>query len=477
VSLRILFAAGEALPFSKTGGLADVAYALPRALTGAGLDVRVLTPAYRGAIERLGSGARPIAELDIGGQRMRVLEGTIDASGVRIWLLDHPPSYARAGSPYADEKGHEHADNAWRFGCFSEAIARLALGVAGLGWRPHLVHLNDWHTGLAALWLGRNAPRPATVFTIHNLAYQGVFARNEFDALGLPPEEWNPEALEFYGGFSFMKAGLLRSDAITTVSPTYAQEIQTHAFGERLDGVLRVRAGTLRGIVNGIDADTWNPATDPMLFQTYDAQSVATGKRAGKRGLQAQLGLEVSDERPVFGFIGRLVSQKGADLLLAAREEITRSGAQLVLLGAGDRDLEEAFRAWAGSAPGRVAVHLGYDETLAHRIEAGADFFLMPSRYEPCGLNQMYSQRYGTIPIVHRTGGLRDTVTDQTGILFENADPGGVRYGLSRALDIFGDPVRLRAMQARGMSRDFDWSVAARQYIELYESLVPAAAA
>jgi starch synthase len=214
-----------------------------------------------------------------------------------------------------------------------------------------------------------------------------------------------------------------------------------------------------------------------MLFQTYDAQSVATGKRAGKRGLQAQLGLEVSDERPVFGFIGRLVSQKGADLLLAAREEITRSGAQLVLLGAGDRDLEEAFRAWAGSAPGRVAVHLGYDETLAHRIEAGADFFLMPSRYEPCGLNQMYSQRYGTIPIVHRTGGLRDTVTDQTGILFENADPGGVRYGLSKALGIFGDPVRLRAMQARGMSRDFDWSVAARQYIELYESLVPAAAA
>jgi starch synthase len=268
-----------------------------------------------------------------------------------------------------------------------------------------------------------------------------------------------------------MKAGLLRSDTITTVSPTYAQKIQTPAFGERLDGVLRVRAGMLRGIVNGIDADTWNPATDPMLFQPYDTQTALAGKRANKRGLQAQLGLEVSEERPLFGFIGRLVSQKGADLLLSAREEIARSGAQLVLLGAGDRGLEEEFRAWAESAPGGMAVHLGHDETLAHRIEAGADFFLMPSRYEPCGLNQMYSQRYGTIPIVRRTGGLRDTVTDQTGILFDHADPGGVRYGISRALELFGDPARLRAMQSRGMSRDFDWSVAARQYVELYESL------
>jgi starch synthase len=470
VSARVLFAAGEALPFSKTGGLADVAYALPRALVRAGLDARVLTIAYRGALDRLRD-ARPLTELDVRGQRMRVWEGTVDDSGLRAWLLDHPPLYGRAGSPYVDEHGHEHGDNAWRFGCFSEAIAKLALGVNGVGWRPQLVHLNDWHTGLAALWLGRSAPRPATVFTIHNLAYQGVFARHEFDALGLPPEEWHPEAVEFYGGFSFMKAGLLRSDAITTVSPTYAQEIQTPTFGERLDGVLRVRAGMLRGIVNGIDAQTWNPAADPLLFQTYDAGTVDSGKRANKRGLQAQLGLEVSDARPLFGFIGRLAPQKGADLLLEVREAFARGGAQLALLGAGDRGLEEAFRAWASTAPDSVAVHVGYDETLAHRIEAGADFFMMPSRYEPCGLNQMYSQRYGTVPIVHRTGGLRDTVSDLTGILFDHADAGGVRYALSRAFELFAEPARLRAMSARGMARDFDWSVAARQYVELYEGL------
>jgi starch synthase len=470
VSLRVLFAAGEALPFSKTGGLADVAFALPRALLRAGLDVRVLTPAYRGALERLRE-TRPPAVLDVRSQRMRACEGVVDDGGLRAWLLDFPPLYARAGSPYADEDGHEHRDNAWRFGCFSEAIAGLALGAGGLGWRPDVVHLNDWHTGLAALWLGRRAPRPATLFTIHNLAYQGVFPRREFDALGLPAEEWHPEALEFYGGFSFMKAGLLRSDAITTVSPSYAQEIQTPAFGERLDGVLRVRAAALRGIVNGIDADTWNPAADPFLFRTYDSGDVAAGKLPNKRGLQAQLGLEVRDDRPLFGFIGRLAGQKGADLLLEVAAEFARADAQLVLLGAGDRSLEEAFRAWAREAPGQVAVHLGYDEALAHRIEAGADFLLMPSRYEPCGLNQMYSQRYGTIPIVHRVGGLRDTVTDQTGILFDHADAGGVRYGLSRALELWADPARLHAMRVKGMGRNFDWSVAARQYAELYEGL------
>jgi starch synthase len=471
VSLRVLFAAGEALPFSKTGGLGDVAYALPRALLRAGLDIRILTPAYRGALDRLRD-ARPIAELDVRGQRMRVWEGTVDDSGLRAWLLDEPALYARAGSPYVDEHGHEHRDNAWRFGCFSEAVSRLALGVHGPGWRPQLVHLNDWHTGLAALWLGRNAPRPATVFTIHNLAYQGVFARHEFDALGLPPEEWQPAALEFHGGFSFMKAGLLKSDAITTVSPTYAREIQTPAFGERLDGVLRARAGALHGILNGIDAQAWDPASDPRLVQTYDARGVAHGKRANKLALQSQLGLEVSDARPLFGFIGRLAAQKGADLLLEIRDDFMRGPAQLALLGAGDRALEGAFRAWSAEAPGRVAVQLGYDETLAHRIEAGADFLLMPSRYEPCGLNQMYSQRYGTVPIVHRVGGLRDTVSEQTGILFDHPDPGGVRYGLARALELFGDPARLHATRARGMARDFDWSVAARQYIDLYESLV-----
>lgn len=475
--LNILFAAGEALPFSKTGGLADVAYALPKALARLGEPVRVLTPAYRGALDRLGS-PRQVARLDVRGQTMTLWEGAIEGSGALAWLLDHPALYARAGSPYVDEQGRDFGDNAWRFGCFCEAIDQLAAGVPGTGWVPDVVHLNDWHTGLAALWLRQRARRPPVVFTIHNLAYQGIFPRHEFDALGLPPAHWHPEGIEFYGGFSFMKAGLLFADRITTVSPTYAREIQTPEFGERLDGVLRVRASVLQGIANGIDAEAWNPATDAHLAARYDAVGVQAGKAANKAVLQAALGLDVAADRPLFAFVGRLAHQKGADLLLEAVQAFEHGQAQLVLLGAGDRHLEAAFTAWADRAPGRVAARIGFDEALAHRIEAAADFFLMPSRFEPCGLNQMYSQRYGTVPVVRRTGGLADTVSADTGILFDHADAGGILHGFHEAMALYRQPERLQAYRLAGMARAFDWSQAADVYRETYRALrgVPPAA-
>ena len=478
---RVLFASAEALPFSKTGGLADVAQALPKALAALGADLRLLTPAYAGALEQLRE-ARCMARFEVRGMAMSVWEGCLESSNHPVWLLDCPPLYVRPGGPYGDEHGRDHADNAWRFGCFSEAIAILALGAAQTAWTPDLVHLNDWHTGLAAMWLSRSSSRPRLLFTIHNLAYQGQFGRSDFDALGLPAELWRPDALEFHGGFSFMKAALRYSDALTTVSPGYAREIQTSAAGEQLDGLLCERADALQGILNGIDTDIWNPATDTHLMTTYDARTVVEGKRANKRALQQELGLAEAGDRPLFGVIARLVHQKGADLLFSADSQLEAAGAQLVVLGAGDPQLEAAFTRWHEQAPGRVEIRIGYDERLAHRIEAGADFFLMPSRFEPCGLNQMYSQRYGTVPIVHRTGGLADSVEDLgssvndastgTGILFDHADAGGLRYGIEQALALYRDAPRLRRIQHSGMHRDFSWMGAARAYLHEYQRLL-----
>jgi len=482
--LRLLFASAEALPFSKTGGLADVASALPQSLAARGVDVRLLTIAYRDTLEKL-QDRRQIAQLSVRGQEMRLWEGTVGAAGptaLRVWLLDCAPLYARSARPYANDEGHGYADNAWRFGCFSEAIAMLALGGVPdtAGWIPQVVHLNDWHTGLAAMHLRRAGTQnaPAVVFSIHNLAYQGVFSRDEFDALGLPPQEWNMQALEFYGGFSFMKAGLLYSDAIATVSPTYAREIQTPAFGERLEGVLRTRAAVLHGITNGIDTKTWDPATDPYLVNRYTADTAIEGRRANKLALQRAVGLRESADAPLFAFIGRLAEQKGADLLPGLDAQLERNGAQLFVLASGDEWLENVLAKWPARAAGRVAVHVGYDEGLSHRVESAADFLLMPSRFEPCGLNQMYSQRYGTIPVVRRTGGLADTVVDSgddaghqsiaTGIFFNHADAGGIAYGVDRALGLIRDESRFRQVQQAGMATDFDWGLAAGEYLDLY---------
>ena len=484
--MRVLFAASEVYPLAKTGGLADVAAALPAALAALGVEVCIIMPAYRGVAERMRS-LEEAGELQIRGQSLRLLAGTHPDHGVPMLLVDAPELFARAGSPYG------HGDDAVRFGSFCEAVARVASGIPARDvdsaanvnkghWdtsqRADIVHLNDWHTGLTPAFLSSSAPRPRTVFTIHNLAYQGFFDRAQFDGLGLSPSLWSPEAIEFWGGFSFMKAGLVLSDALTTVSPTYAREIQTPEFGEHRDGVLRQRSTQLHGILNGIDTAIWNPATDTLIEHRYDAASVTAGKAANKRALQQQLGLADSDQ-PLLGFIGRVAHQKGADALLAASAELSQLPLQVVVLASGDPALEHGFSEWAARCPGQVAVRLAYDEGLAHRIEAASDMFIMPSRYEPCGLNQMYSQRYGSIPLVRRVGGLADSVDDisgvaPTGIHFEHTDASGVIYAVRKALELHAQPTFWRQMQARGMARDWSWRPSALRYLQLYQSLLAA---
>jgi starch synthase len=479
VTLRVLFAASEVAPLSKTGGLADVAQSLPKALHRLGHDVKVMTPAYRGMLEAFRS-LRPVAAVDLNGFPMSIWEGSLEPHDPPLWLVDCPELYARVGSLYTNALGQEYSDNAERFGLFSQLVARLALDQADVEWRPDVVHLNDWHTGLAAAWIHEAAPRPGTVFTIHNLAYQGNYLPAQVESLALPAAWMSPAGLEFHGQVSFLKAGLVYSDAITTVSPNYAREIQTPEYGGGMDGVIATRAASLTGILNGIDDETWNPATDRHLARRYGARDVVEGKRANRRALQRRLGLVADEESLLAICIGRLAHQKGADLFLAPAAALNRPGLQFALLGAGDRALETAFAEFAASRPGRVAVSLGHDEPLAHLMEAGGDALLMPSRFEPCGLNQMYSQRYGTVPVVRRTGGLADTVVDATpealmdgtatGICFDHADAGAVGWAIGRAVELKRRPEAWRALQQAGMRRDFGWSRTASRYVEVYEA-------
>lgn len=476
--MKILHAASECFGIAKTGGLADVVAALPAAQHALQHEVRICLPAYRGALDRL-QDRHWLQTLWVREQRFELFAGRLHADGPWLWLLDCPALYARDGDPYRGSDGHDFSDNAWRFASFAEAVAQLGGGAAA-GWRPDLVHLHDWQAALAAAWLQAQTERPRIVFTIHNLAYQGRYGRDTFDLLALPRAWWHPEGVEYYGDLSFIKAGLNYSDAITTVSPTYAREIQTPFYGHGLDGLLRARAGRLHGIVNGIDERSWDPGSDALLPVTYGLADVTAGKTANKRALQRRLGLP-EDNRALLIFIGRLAEQKGADLLLAARAAITALPLQLIVLASGERQLEAAFRAWAQEEGQQVAAILGYDEGLSHQLTAAADLQLMPSRFEPCGLNQMYAQRYGTIPVVRRTGGLADTVVDAdgpalaaaqaSGVLFDHADSDGVVYGLRRALQLLGEPQTVMQLQRNGMTRDFSWRASAQQYLALYESL------
>lgn len=476
--MDILHVASECYPLIKTGGLADVVGALPEAQARAGDTVRVLLPAYRGLPQKLHQ-VETLARLDVRGQEFRLLQGRLAGLPVPVWLLDCPPLYDRAGDPYHDGAGRAHGDNGWRFGCFSEAAARLALdGVAG--WRPQRVHAHDWQAALVPAWLARAPKRPRTLLTLHNLAYQGRIGTDEFRALGLPSDWWRQDHGEIWGAFSFLKAGIATADALTTVSPRYAAEIQTAEFGCGLETHLRHHAHRVHGILNGIDTEVWNPARDPLLAAPYDAITVVAGKAANKAALQAELGLAAEPRRLLVGIVSRFAEQKGMDAVLAAAEAWAGLPVQLAALGSGDPQLEKGFVALAARLPGRVALRLGYDERLAHRIEAGADAFLMPSRFEPCGLNQMYSQRYGTVPLVRAVGGLADTVADATpaalaagqatGIRFEHSDAGGVRYALERALALYERKDWAR-LQAAGMARDWSWAAAAEAYARLYRTL------
>jgi starch synthase len=459
----VLFVTPECAPLTKTGGLGDVSAALPAALRTAGVDVRTLLPGYREVLA--GSAARALSKLNALGRECRVLEEG------PLLILDCPELYMRDGGPYQTHEGRDWDDNALRFGVLSKAAALLATPASPIEWRPEVVHCHDWPAALAPVYLHFEAQRAATIMTIHNLAFQGTFDAVLLDALKLPQSSFHVDGLEFHGRLSFLKGGITYADAVTTVSPTYAREIQGEALGCGLDGLLRRRREVLAGILNGIDGAAWDPACDPRIAQPYDAQTLEA-KAVNKAALQQRLGLRQDEELPLLGMVSRFTHQKGSDLVAAAGEELAAMPAQLALLGKGESAHEDALRALAARHPGRIAVEVRFSEDLAHAIEAGADLFLMPSRFEPCGLNQMYSQRYGTPPVARATGGLVDTIVDGvTGFLFEGAEPAALAAAVRRALAAYRDPVRWRRIQRAGMQCDFSWSAAARRYADLYARL------
>ncbi len=477
----------------KTGGLADVSASLPAALRAAGHDVRVLMPAYASvlaACERARLQPREIARTRILDQPVRLLAvagagANADETEPPLWLLDIPALFDRPGSPYASADGRDWQDNGWRFGCFCAAAAWVAQGAtlrhadAQLRFLPDVVHANDWPAGLVGAWLTDARPRPAVVFGIHNLAYQGCFDRGLFDALRLPGQLWHMDGVEFDGALSFLKAGLTCADALVTVSPGYAREITTPAHGYGMDGVLRGRAEHLHGIVNGIDTAAWNPGTDPLIHQRFDSATLAA-RRANTVALRAGCGLAPSGE-PLMGMVTRLAWQKGVDIVLDALPELLALGVQFVVLGSGDAALAAAWRAAANAHPTQVSFTDGYDEALAHRIEAGADVFLMPSRYEPCGLNQLYSLRYGALPLVHATGGLLDTVRplqlrngrlSGTGFHFTRPDSLSFLCAVQAMLALWRQPDLWQVAQRNGMAHDASWAASIPAYGKVYETAI-----
>ena len=476
--MKVLFATSEIAPWVKTGGLGDVAAALPPALRRAGMDVRVLVPWYP-AISRAFPDAPVIAELPAAAGVFpgAALRSATAPDGTPMFFLDCMACYMREGNPYLGSDGRDWHDNAVRFGLLSYVAALLASTATPLEWRPKVLHCHDWQTALAPAYLRYNLkPLAKSVLTIHNLAFQGLFGAHTLRELGLPALAWAMDGVEYHGHLSFLKGGLQHTDHITTVSPTYAREIQTDTDGMGMAGLLRYRGAVLTGILNGIDTQQWNPAIDPALATNYAAATLGN-KSSNKRALQQQVGLTVTDDRPLFGVVSRLSGQKGLDLLLACAEEVVKLPAQLVVLGSGDAALENAFRDLAKRHPGQIAAQIGFNEGLAHLIEAGIDAFLMPSRFEPCGLNQMYSLRYGTPPIVRATGGLADTVIDAAdkehgnGFVFKPAEPAALLATIRRAAELWARPRLWRQLQKNGMSADNSWDQPAQEYVKLYRAL------
>lgn len=479
--MNVLFVTPEIAPWVKTGGLGDVAGALPAALRAAGCDMRVLLPRYPALREAFPT-TRHLARLTALGGNLPAADllEAATTDGLWFWLLDCPALFDRPGNPYLGPEGRDWLDNHLRFGLLSRVAARLASVATPLDWRPDILHCHDWQTGLAPYYLRHyDGGGAASVMTIHNLAFQGIFPPFALDELGLSVGDWHIDGVEYYGHLSFLKAGLRHADAITTVSPTYAREIQTEAEGMGMDGLLRTRADRLVGILNGIDTQTWNPAGDAHLAASYDAAHL-DAKARNKTALQRETGLAERADRPLFGVVSRLTEQKGLDLVAALADALIDLPAQLVVLGSGEKSLEAAFRALAARHPGNIAVTIGFDEGLAHRIEAGADIFLMPSRFEPCGLNQMYSLAYGTLPLVRATGGLADTVVDAAtgeggnGFVFDAATAEAMLAAIRRAAELWRDPPRWRRLQQNAMAGDFGWQGPACRYLELYRSLRPA---
>ncbi len=480
--LRILHVAAELFPWVRTGGLGDVIAALPPALIELGIDARLVLPGFAGFLDAFELGQSLRIRTPFGLERVRIARALVPGSGVAAYIVDHPAFYDRPGNPYAAPDGGEWPDNHRRFALLGWVAAALARDI-DRNWRPDIVHCHDWHAGLAPAYLRADGTSVPSVFTVHNLAYQGFFPAALFPDLALPAGFFSVDGVEFYDGLSFLKAGLFYADRLTTVSPTYAREIQTPAFGWGLDGLLRTRADVLTGILNGVDPKVWSPAYDPALPRGYDVDDAPAGKMAAKAALERHFGLARQARAPLFGAVTRLTPQKGLDMLLASLPGLVDLGGRLVLLGSGDADLEAGFGAAAATYPGRVGVALGYDEALSHLIMAGSDTIIMPSRFEPCGLTQLYALRYGALPLVRRTGGLADTVVDAnaatlaagtaTGFAFDAETPESLLGAIQRAVALYRDQASWRRTMQQAMTRDFSWAAAAQEYLALYRELVP----
>jgi starch synthase len=475
--MDVLFAVSECAPFLKTGGLADVAGALPKALAREGVRTRVLMPAYA-ALSDLAAQGRALGAVDgLGGPLQAV---AVEAEGIELILLDAPSLYQRPGGPYIDAAGADWADNHIRFGALSRAAASIARdGIDG--WKPDILHAHDWQTGLAPAYLKLDgAGGPPSVFTIHNMAFQGVFPPSEIDALGLPSAAFNVDGYEYWGQIGMLKAGLVYADHITTVSPTYARELATPEFGMGLQGVIAARRADLSGVLNGVDCDVWDPETDSHIPAPYGPTTLKR-KAEDRAALAETLGIEPAADAPLFGIVSRLTWQKGVDLLLAVIPRLLTRGATLAVLGAGDKSFEGAFLGAAAANPGKVGVRIGYSEDLAHLIQAGADSILVPSRFEPCGLTQLYALRYGAPPVVARTGGLADTVIDandaalradcSTGFMFAPGLADAFGDAIERACDLYADDKLWSKLMRRAMKHPVGWESSAARYAGLYRDL------
>ncbi|WP_441886379.1 glycogen synthase GlgA [Microbacterium gubbeenense] len=466
---RVLSVASECAPFIKTGGLADVVGALPGALDPLGWSSRVLMPAYPAVLEKVGRSRRLWRDPDLFGGPAVVRAATID--GVSVLLLDAPHLFDRPGGPYIVD-GHDHADNHVRFAALSWAAARIAIEGLSDRWRPDLVHAHDWQAGLAPSYLKYAGSRVPSIMTIHNIAFQGIFAADQLDRLRLPAWDFTPDALEYHAHGSALKAGLVHASRVTTVSRTYASELATPEFGFGLEGVVASRRdrGELHGILNGIDTAVWNPETDPHI-RPYSAASLA-GKADARRALLHEFGL-ADPAGPLAVVVTRLSHQKGIDMLLEALPRFVESGGAVAVLGSGDHHDERALGELAARYPASVGVGIGYDEPLSHRMYAGGDLVLVPSRFEPCGLTQMYGLTYGALPLVASTGGLRDTVADgETGFVFDDISAAGLAGALDRALATWADQPAWKRMQAAGMASRVDWAASAAKYASLFSEVV-----
>ncbi|MEJ5062054.1 glycogen synthase GlgA [Erwinia sp. MYb375] len=477
--MQVLHVCSEIFPLLKTGGLADVIGALPAAQIAEGTDTRVLLPGFP-ALKKAITPTQVVAKLQTFAGDVELHFGHFD--GVGIYLIDAPGLYDRPGSPYHDESQYAYADNHLRFALLGWIGCELACGLDNW-WRPDVVHAHDWHAGLACAYLAARGRPAKSVFTVHNLAYQGLFEARHLDLLQLPPSFFNMHGLEFYGQISFLKAGLFYADHITAVSPTYAREITLPEFGYGMEDLLKQRQleGRLTGILNGVDPAIWDPEQDLLLNARYN-RDVLDAKLENKRQLQITMGLKIDDKAPVFAVVSRLTKQKGLDLVLEALPGLLEQGGQLVLLGAGDAELQQGFLAAAAEYPGQVGVQIGYHEAFSHRIIGGADVIMVPSRFEPCGLTQLYGLKYGTLPLVRRTGGLADTVNDSSlenladgiasGFAFEDSNAWSLLRAIRRAFVLWSRPSLWRYVQRQAMGMDFSWQVAAVAYRDLYQRLL-----